>query len=87
MGCTRDEFLAWLPGAVRGARYEVDGDLIRIGYAGGEVRIRIARADERRLGLLSLPVLQVWIRFAGIDAPRRDEFLHHFDLFMRRGGG
>jgi hypothetical protein len=22
MGCTRDEFLAWLPGAVRGARYE-----------------------------------------------------------------
>src|SRR5260370_36681629 len=85
MGCTRDEFLAWLPGAVRGARYEVEGDLIRTGYAGGEVRIRIARADERRVGLLSLPVLPVWIRFAGIGAPQGDELLHHFDLFIRRG--
>jgi hypothetical protein len=87
MGCTRDEFLAWLPAAVQGARFEVDGDLIRIGYAGGEVLIRMAQAAERRLGLLSLPVLPVSIRFDGIDAERREEFLRHFDLRMRRGGG
>lgn len=87
MGCTRAEFLAWLPAAVRGARFEVDGDLIRIGYAGGEVLIRMAQASERTLGSLSLPVLPVWIRFEGIDAARRDEFLRHFDLRTRRGGG
>jgi len=87
MGCTRDEFLAWLPGAVRGAVFEVDGDLIRIGYAGGEVRIRIEAADRRKLGVLSLPVLRVSIRFIGIDTPARGEFLRHFDLFMSRGGG
>jgi hypothetical protein len=87
MGCTRSEFLAWLPGAVRGARFDVDGDLIRIGYASGKVVIRIAQAAERKLGLLSLPVLLVSIRFVGIGAGARDEFLKHFDLFMQRGGG
>lgn len=87
MGCTRSEFLGWLPGAVRGAPFEVDGGQIRVAYAGGEVRIRIAPAAERRLGLLSLPVLQVWIGFVGIDDRAREEFLRHFDLFMSRGGG
>ena len=87
MGCTRDEFLGWLPAAAGGAALEVDGDLVRIGYAGGQVLIRMAPAAERRLGLLSLPVLPVSIRFVGIDGPRRDEFLRRFDLFTRRGGG
>jgi hypothetical protein len=87
MGCTRGEFLAWLPGAVRDAPFEVDADLIRIRYAAGEVRIRIAQAAERRLGLLSLPVLMVSIQFVGIEARAREEFLKHFDLFTRRGGG
>ena len=87
MGCTRADLLAWLPGAVRGARFEVEADLIRVEYAGGEVRIRTAPAAERRLGELSLPVLHVSIRFAGIDAGAREEFLKYFDLFTRRGGG
>jgi hypothetical protein len=87
MGCTRADLLAWLPGAVRGARVDVEGNLIRVAYAAGEVRIRITPAAERRLGALSLPVLDVSIRFAGIDARAREEFLKYFDLFTRRGGG
>jgi hypothetical protein len=87
MGCTRADLLAWLPGAVRGAPFDVEGDLIRVAYADGEVRIRIAQASERRLGELSLPVLHVSIRFAGIDARAREEFLKYFDLSTRRGGG
>ncbi len=87
MGCTRAELLAWLPGAVRGAPFKVEADLIRVACADGEVRIRIAQAADRKLGLLSLPVLQVSIRFVGIDARARDEFLKHFDMFTRRGGG
>ena len=70
MGCTRDEFLAWLPAAVRGTPFELEGDLVRIGYAGGEVLIRMGKPAERRLGLLALPVLPVSIRLVGIDAPR-----------------
>ena len=87
MGCTRADLLAWLPGAVRGAPFNIEGDLIRVAYAGGEVRIRIAQAAPRRLGELTLPVLHVSIRFDGIDARARDEFLKYFDLFTRRGGG
>jgi len=87
MGCSRADLLAWLPGAVRGAAFEVEGDLIRVACAGGEVRIRIVQAAERRLGELALPVLQVSISFDGIDAHAREEFLEYFDLFTRRGGG
>ncbi len=87
MGCTRADLLAWLPGAVCGAPFDVEGELVRVAYADGEVRIRIAQAAERRLGELSLPVLQVSIHFVGIDPRAREEFLRHFDLFTRRGGG
>lgn len=87
MGCTRGEFLAWLPGAAGGAPFEVDGDAIRIRYRSGEVLIEIAQKADRKLGLLLLPVLAVSIRFRGIDAPARQEFLRQFDLFTRRGGG
>lgn len=87
MGCSRADLLAWLPGAVRGAPFDVEGNLIRVVYAGGEVRIRIAQAAKRRLGELTLPVLHVSIHFAGIDARAREEFLEYFDLFTRRGGG
>ena len=87
MGCTRDEFLAWLPGAVNGAHFDVDGDSIRIRYQTGEVLIRIAQTADRKLGLLLLPVLRVSIEFFDLDAPARQAFLRHFDLFTRRGGG
>jgi hypothetical protein len=87
MGCTRSEFLAWLPGAVGGADFDVDGDLITVRHPRGEVLIRIAQMGDRKLGLLSLPVLHVSIQFSGLDRDARDAFLSHFDLFTRRGGG
>jgi hypothetical protein len=87
MGCTRAEFLGWLPGATLHAPLAIDGDLIRVGQDAGEVRIRIRQAPERRLGLIALPVLDVRIRFVGMDAAARTRFLQHFDLYTRRGGG
>jgi len=87
MGCTRAEFLAWLPDAVRGAPFRIQGNRIDIVYGAGEVRIEIEEEPERRIGRLALPVLRVRIRFSGIDAPAREEFLRHFDLATRRGGG
>ena len=87
MGCTRAEFLAWLPGAVGGAAFSIQNDHIHIFYGGGEVRIEIEQKPERRIGRLALPVLRVRTRFSGIGARAREEFLRHFDLAMRRGGG
>ncbi|HEX7156147.1 MAG TPA: hypothetical protein VF229_02970 [Burkholderiaceae bacterium] len=87
MGCTRTEFLGWLPGATRHAPVVIDGDLIRVRQEAGEVTFRIRQAPERRLGLIALPVLDVRIRFVGMDAAARERFLQHFDLYTRRGGG
>ena len=87
MGCTRNEFLGWLPGVAGGARFDVDGDSIRIDYHAGAVLIRIAQAADRQIARLSLPVLQVSIQFIGLDEPGRGEFFRRFDLFTRRGGG
>ena len=87
MGCTRQEFLGWLPGATRGAPFEVAGDLITVHPGSGVVRIRITQAEPRHLGLLSVPVLRVSMRFVGLPAAGREAFLRQFDLFTRRGGG
>jgi hypothetical protein len=87
MGCTRQEFLGWLPGATHGAPFEVVGDRVTIHPGAGTVQIRFSEAAPRRLGLLSLPVLKVSIRFQGLEATGRAEFLRRFDQFMRRGGG
>jgi hypothetical protein len=87
MGCTRQEFLGWLPGATRGAPFEVKGDLVTIHPGAGTVQIRLIEAAPRRLGLLCVPVLRVSILFQGLQASGRAEFLRQFDLFTRRGGG
>jgi hypothetical protein len=39
------------------------------------------------IGLISLPVLQVRFRFAGLDDAQRYAFMKRFDLYMQRGGG
>jgi len=87
MGCTRAEFLSWLPDAVRGAKFRIQDNRIHIGYGGGEVLIEIDEGPERRIGRLVLPVLLVCTRFSGVDEGAREEFLRHFDLATRRGGG
>jgi len=87
MGCTRQEFLGWLPAAVGRAPFEVTGDLISVHPAAGLVQIRIVEAAPRSLGLLRLPVLLVSMRFSGLPPAARAEFLRHFDLFTQRGGG
>jgi hypothetical protein len=41
----------------------------------------------RVIGLVSIPVLQVSFRFAGISEDTRQTFMKRFDLYMQRGGG
>ena len=87
MGCTRDEFLRWLPGAARHAPVVMTGDVWRILSDHGAVEIRIAEMPPRRIGSIVLPVLDVRFRFPGIDASARKAFLDYFDQYTRRGGG
>lgn len=87
MGCTRAEFMRWLPGATRHAPTRVEGDGLTLSVAGGEVRISLRERPPRRLSLLSLPVLAVRFRFVGVAEAARVDFLAHFDAYTRRGGG
>ena len=87
MGCTRVEFIGWLPGATRQAPSRIDGDLVTIMTHGGRVQIVLEEKPPRRMGLMALPVLGVTFSFRGLDQPGRDDFLTYFDLYTRRGGG
>jgi hypothetical protein len=87
MGCTREEFLRWLPGAARHAPMQLHAD--RAVVQAGEVTVEISytQAPPRRIALVSMPVLQVSFRFSGARMSAYREFLAYFDLYTKRGGG
>ena len=87
MGCTRAEFIGWLPGATRQAPLQIDGDLVTVMSHGGRVQIFLEEKPPRRIGLIALPVLGVTFSFHDVDMLTRDDFLAYFDLYTRRGGG
>jgi hypothetical protein len=87
MGCTREEFVRWLPGATRHAPMELTDDkaLVRAGEA--TVEISFTQAPPRRIALVSMPVLKVSFRFSGAGTGAYREFMAYFDLYTKRGGG
>lgn len=87
MGCTRDEFLRWLPGASRHAPIVATGDVWLILSEHGRVEITIAELAARRIASITLPVLEVRFRFVDMDDEARAAFLDYFDRYTRRGGG
>ena len=87
MGCTRAEFIGWLPGATRKAPLQIEGDQVTVMIDSGCVQIALEEKPPRRIGLIALPVLGVTFCFHGLDEPARDDFLAYFDLYTRRGGG
>jgi hypothetical protein len=87
MGCTREEFLRWLPGASRHAPIVMMGDVWRVLSEHGPVEVRIADLPARQIASITLPVLEVRFRFIGMGAEARAAFLDYFDHYTRRGGG
>ena len=87
MGCTREEFVRWLPGATRHAPMQIAADkaVVRAGEA--TVEISFTQAPPRRIALVSMPVLKVAFRFSGAEASAYREFMAYFDLYTKRGGG
>jgi hypothetical protein len=87
MGCTREEFLRWLPGATRHAPMQLHADkaVVRAGEA--TVKIAFTQTPPRSIGRVSMPVLKVTFRFSGADASAYRDFMVYFDLYTSRGGG
>jgi hypothetical protein len=87
MGCTREEFVRWLPGATHHAPMQINagGAVVHAGEV--TIEISFTQAPPRRIGLMSMPVLKVSFRFSGAGASAYREFMAHFDLYTKRGGG
>ncbi len=88
-GCTEAEWLRCLPGAVGSARWA----LLRPGKArvalpsGGTLTLRWHALPPRRIASISMPRMSVHYFFDGVDLDARETFIHHFDLYLQRGGG
>lgn len=87
MGCTREEFVRWLPGATRNAPMQLSADSAQVRAGAATIEISFTQAPPRRIGLVSMPVLRVSFRFSGAGADAYREFMAYFDLYTRRGGG
>ena len=87
MGCTRQEFLRWLPGAAAHAGAVLLGDGLTLALASGQIQVSLEERPERRIALLALPVLAVRFSFLELDAAQQAAFLTRFDAYTRRGGG
>jgi hypothetical protein len=87
MGCTREEFLRWLPGATRHAPMQMHADKAVVRTGAVTVEISFTQAPPRRISLVSMPVLNVSFRFSGAEASAYRDFMAYFDLYTKRGGG
>ncbi|WP_293998891.1 hypothetical protein [Sphaerotilus sp.] len=88
-GCTEAEWLAWLPGAVRGHALTLpaSGGVARVDIDGGVLDLTWHPLPPRQIALVRLPRLAIGFRFTGVDEDARQRFMRYFDLYMQRGGG
>jgi len=87
MGCTREEFVRWLPGATRHAPMRLHADTAVVQSGKATIEIFFTEAPPRRIARVSMPVLTVSFRFSGAGASAYREFMAYFDLYTKRGGG
>lgn len=87
MGCTEAQWLMWLPQAVGDHHWKLQNGTAGIRIGDGALGLKWREAAPRVIGLVSIPVLQVSFRFAGIPDDMRQTFMKRFDLYMQRGGG
>lgn len=87
MGFSHVEFRRALQRTYAGPALTMREDGADIRVADGTVHIRMGAEGERRIALLKLPVTRIFFEFENIDGARRAEFMQHFELYFRRGGG
>jgi hypothetical protein len=90
MGCTKDEFIAWLPAAsdFRSFQIDVRGSEATIHFSSDAFLIEITQKESRKIALLEIPVLETVFRFEKTWTPESiDQFMTRFKQYTQRGGG
>ncbi len=87
MAATQQEFEHGLNLGVRGNWIATAADRYRILQDGVQLEISILSRSERRIGALSLPLLNVVYEFSAGSPQQRRRLLARLDQAMQRGGG
>ncbi len=90
MGCTKDEFIAWLPAAsnFRSFQINVNGSTTKIHFSSDAFSIELTPKESRRIALLEIPVLEVVFKFEKTWTTELiDQFMVRFKQYTQRGGG
>ena len=87
MGLTHAEFFKTLAPAINYHPYTVDGERVQIDYEGRRLVIELGPEQVRAIALLRMPHAQVTFSFHHFSEQQREQFMHRFDLYFRRGGG
>ena len=90
MGCTKDEFIAWLPAAsdFRSFKIEAHGPAATIYFLSDAFLIEITPKESRKIALLEIPVLEVVFKFETTWTTESiDQFMTRFKQYTQRGGG
>jgi hypothetical protein len=90
MGCTKDEFIAWLPAAsnFRSFQINVNGPAAIIHFSADAFLIEITPKESRKIALLEIPVLEAVFKFEKTWSTESiDQFMGRFKQYTQRGGG
>jgi hypothetical protein len=87
MGCTEADWLRWLPQAVGAHHWKLQTGSAGVRIGDGALGLKWQVIAPRVIGLVSIPVLRLSFRFAGVDEAQRSAFMTRFDLYQQRGGG
>ena len=94
MGYGADEFGKVLQGSFTGERTDfVSSELGRHRWRVSlpdhdfAVLVEVKQAPPRKIGLFSLPVLNVRFEFEQAEVDTREQFFHRFHQYFHKGGG
>lgn len=88
MGLSRPEFFRTLAAALGTSAYTVEGDRVVLdGEGGRRLEITLGPEGERRIALLTVPMMQVRLEFTGYGTFEAAAAIAKFDRMFKRGGG
>ena len=87
MSISHREFFRSLSRALGTDAYRVAGATVTLEDGGRRLDITLSPESRRRLGLLTLPVTRVALRFTGYDDGEATAALTRFDRAYQRAGG
>src|SRR5690554_4496453 len=87
MTITHDDFFRVLPKALKNWNYKVLKSEITVSLGTGKLHITLSPQTCKRIGSLTLPVIQVKFVFHDCPDIARNNFFNDFDLAFQKGGG